>query len=76
MDAIHDKVADVLEAKGAKFAHTFSGKAYTAEQLKAEKIRSYGITNGENKFMMMNMSDTRIGEFGGGTDLRFVKSNK
>ena len=76
MDAIHDKVAEVLEAKGATFAHTFSGKAYTAEQLKAEKIRSYGITNGEKKFMMMNMSDTRIGEFGGGVDLRFMISKK
>lgn len=76
MDAIHDKVADVLETKGITFTHALSGKAYTAEQLKAEKIRSYGVQKGESKFMMMNMTDTRIGDFGGGTDLRFMTSKK
>ena len=74
MDAIHDKVADVLEAKGAKFTHAMSGEVYTAEKLKAEKIRTYGVQVGDKKFMMMAMTDDRIGDFGGGIDFRFMMS--
>ena len=75
-DAVHGKVADVLEAKGAKFTHALSGKDYTAEQLKADKIRTYGVAKGDAKFMMMSMSDDRVGDFGGAITFRFVKSNK
>lgn len=75
-DAIHDKLVEVLEAKGATFTHTLSGKPYTAEQLKAEKIRSYGVEKDGKKYVMMAMSDDRIGDFGGGIDFRFMKSNK
>ena len=76
MDLIHNKVADVLEAKGAKFVHAMTEKAYTAEQLKADKIRTYGVLNGDKKFLMMSMSETSIGDFGGGVDLRFMTSRK
>ena len=58
------------------FTHTLSGKPYTAEQLKAEKIRSYGVEKDGKKYVMMAMSDDRIGDFGGGIDFRFMKSNK
>ena len=76
MDAIHDKMADVLEAKGAKFTHAMSGEAYTAEKLKADKIRTYGVQVGDKKFLMMSMSDDRIGDFGGGIDFRFMVNNR
>ena len=76
LDAIHNKLADVLAAKGVKCTHTFSGKEMTAEQLKADKVRSYTVEKDGKKFVMMAMSDTRIGDFGGGIDYRFMKSNK
>ena len=76
MDAIHDKLADVLEAKGVKCYHTFSGKEMTAEQLKADKVRSYVVEKDGKKFMMMAMTDDRIGDFGCHIDYRFMISNK
>ena len=76
MDAIHNKLAEVFEAKGVKCYHTFSGKEMTAEQLKADKVRSYTVEKDGQKFLMMAMSDNRIGDFGGGIDFRFMKSNK
>lgn len=76
MDAIHDKLADVLEAKGVKCYHTFSGKEMTAEQLKADKVRSYMVEKDGKKFMMMAMTDDRIGDFGCHIDYRFMPSNK
>ena len=76
MDAIHDKLADVLEAKGVKCYHTFSGKEMTAEQLKADKVRSYVVEKDGKKFMMMAMTDDRIGDFGCHIDYRFMPSNK
>ncbi len=76
MDAIHDKLADVLEAKGVKCSHTFSGKEMTAEQLKADKVRSYTVEKDGKKFLMMAMTDDRIGDFGGHIDYRFMPSNK
>ena len=76
MDAIHNKLAEVFEAKGVKCYHTFSGKEMTAEQLKADKVRSYTVEKDGQKFLMMAMSDDRIGDFGGGIDFRFMKSNK
>ena len=76
MDAIHDKLADVLEAKGVKCYHTFSGKEMTAEQLKADKVRSYMVEKDGKKFMMMAMTDDRIGDFGCHIDYRFMISNK
>lgn len=76
MDAIHNKLAEVFEAKGVKCYHTFSGKEMTAEQLKADKVRGYVVEKDGKKFQMMGMSDDRIGDFGGGIDFRFMKSNK
>ena len=72
LDKIHDKLADALAAKGAKFYHTFSGKEMTAEELKAQKIRGYVVEKDGKKYQMMGMSDNRIGDFGGGIDFRFV----
>lgn len=76
MDAIHDKLADVLEAKGVKCYHTFSVKEMTAAQLKADKVRSYIVEKDGKKFMMMAMTDDRIGDFGCHIDYRFMPSNK
>jgi hypothetical protein len=76
MDAIHNKLAEVFEAKGVKCYHTFSGKEMTAEQLKADKVRGYVVEKDGKKFQMMGMSDDRIGDFGGGIDFRFMKTNK
>lgn len=76
MDAIHDKLADVLEAKGVKCYHTFSGKEMNAEQLKADKVHSYVVEKDGKKFMMMAMTDDRIGDFGCHIDYRFMPSNK
>lgn len=76
MDAIHDKLADVLEAKGVKCYHTFSGKEMNAEQLKADKVRSYVVEKDGKKFMMMAMTYDRIGDFGCHIDYRFMPSNK
>jgi len=76
MDKIHDKLADVFAQKGVKLYHTFSGKELTAEELKTQKIRSYVVEKDGQKFQMMGMSDDRIGDFGGGIDFRFMKSNK
>lgn len=76
MDAIHDKLADVFEAKGVKCCHTFSGKEMTAAQLKTDKVRSYIVEKDGKKFMMMAMTDDRIGDFGCHIDYRFMISNK
>ena len=76
MDKIHDKLADVLAQKGMKFYHTFSGKEMTAEQLKADKVRGYVVEKDGQKYQMMPMSDDRIGDFGGGIEFRFMKTNK
>ena len=76
MDKIHDKLADVFEAKGVKCYHTFSGKEMTAEQLKADKVRGYVVEKDGKKFQMMAMSDDRIGDFGGGIDFRFMATKK
>ena len=76
MDAIHDKLADVLEAKGVKCYHTFSGKEMNAEQLKADKVRSYMVEKDGKKYMMMARTDDRIGDFGCHIDYRFMISNK
>ena len=48
----------------------------TAEQLKADKVRGYVVEKDGKKFQMMGMSDDRIGDFGGGIDFRFMKSNR
>jgi hypothetical protein len=76
MDAIHNKLAEVFEAKGVKCYHTFSGKEMTAEQLKADKVRSYVVEKDGKKYQMMGMSDDRIGDFGGGIDFRFMITKK
>lgn len=76
MDAIHDKLAEVFEAKGVKCYHTFSGKEMTAAQLKADKVRGYMVEKDGKKFLMMAMTDDRIGDFGGHIDYRFMPSNK
>jgi hypothetical protein len=76
LDAIHDKLADVLASKGVKCYHTFSGKEMTADELKAQKVRGYVVEKDGKKFQMLPMSDTRAGDFGGGIDFRFMKANK
>ena len=75
-DAIHNKLADVFEAKGVKCYHTFSGKEMTAEQLKADKVRSYVVEKDGKKYQMMGMSDDRVGDFGGGIDFHFMMTKK
>lgn len=75
-DAVHAKMADVLEAKGAKFTQTLSGKECTAEQLKADKIRSYTVEINGNKYMMLFFSDDRVGDFGGGGNFNFTKTTR
>ena len=76
LDAIHDKLADVLAQKGVKCYHTFSGKEMAADELKAQKVRGYVVEKDGQKFQMLPMSDTRAGDFGGGIDFRLMKANK
>lgn len=73
-DALHNKVADVLEAKGATFVGTMSGKEYNAEQLKAEKLRGYTVVKDGKKFMMMARTDDGPGEFGCSITFSFMLS--
>ncbi|MBR1402374.1 MAG: hypothetical protein IJ562_12485 [Prevotella sp.] len=68
-DAVHNKLADVLAAKGLKFYHAMSEKELTAEQLKADAIRTYIIEKDGKKYMMMNHTESRVGDFGGGVSL-------
>ena len=65
-NAIQDKLADLLAAKGVKFTNTLNGKEYTVDQLKADKVRSYNIELNGKKFFMMSRSDTQVKDFGGG----------
>lgn len=74
VDALHNKVADTFAAKGLKCYHTFSGKELTAEQLKADKVRSYVVEKDGKKFQMMAMSDDSVGDFGGGIQFRFMQT--
>ena len=76
MDAIHDKLADVFAGKGLKFYHAMSGKELTADELKANKVRSYVVEKDGQKYTMLGMSDDRIGDFGGGITFRFMKNNR
>ena len=48
----------------------------SAQQLKADKVRSYMVEKDGKKFMMMAMTDDRIGDFGCHIDYRFMPSNK
>lgn len=66
LTALHRKVAEVLEAKGVKMSHVFSGNNLSAEQLKSDGIRSYMVEKDGKKFLLMPHSDTRAGDFGGG----------
>lgn len=66
LKAIHDKLADLLAEKGVKFTNSLSGKEYTVDQLKADKVRSYNIELNDKKFFMMTRSDTQPKDFGGG----------
>lgn len=72
LKALHEKVADVLAAKGAKFTNTLSGKELTAEQLKTDGVRSYTVELNGKKFMMMAMSESTVGQFGGSVNLMFT----
>ena len=74
--ALHEKVADVLQAKGAKFSHAFSGKELTAEQLKADKVRSYNVELNGKKFLMTFHSDADLKFFGGSMKFVFSLNNK
>lgn len=66
LNAIHEKLADLLAAKGVKFTNTMTGKEYTIDQLKADKVRSYNVELNDKKFFMMTRSDTQVKDFGGG----------
>ena len=72
LKSLHEKVADVLAAKGAKFSNTLSGKELTAEQLKTDGVRSYTLELNGKKFMMMAMSESTVGDFGGSVNLMFT----
>ena len=75
-DAVHKKMLDVLTAKGCKFQHAFSGKEMTAEELSAQGVKSYTVILNDQKFLMMNFCDDRIGDFGGSIKFSFNKSKK
>lgn len=75
IDVLHESVAKVLEGKGAKFSHALTGKVYTAEQLQADKVRSYNVELDGRKFLMMVFSDYAPGDFGGGFNFQFTKNN-
>ena len=72
LDALHEKMADALAAKGAKFSHTLSGQELTVDQLKANKVRSYVIAANGKRFMMMARSESTISDFGGGVNFMFT----
>lgn len=74
LTALHRKVAEVLEAKGVKMSHVFSGNNLSAEQLKSDGIRSYMVEKDGKKFLLMPHSDTRAGDFGGGVSFNFTLS--
>lgn len=74
IDALHAGVADVLAAKGATFSNALSGKPYTVDQLKADKVRSYNVELGGQKYLMMVFTDNSVGDFGGGFNFQFTKT--
>lgn len=74
--AIHGRVADALAAKGAKFYHAMSGKEYTAEQLKADGIRTYMVEKDGVKYLLMPHGDASVGYFGSGITFGFTKSTR
>ena len=76
MDKVHEKLADVFVAKGLKFYHAMSGKELTADDLKASKVRSYIVEKEGQKYMLMGISDDRIGDFGGSIKFMFNKSRR
>jgi len=76
IEGVHKKVLEVLTAKGCKFQHAFSGKEMTPEELAANGIHSYGVTLNDQKFLMMTISDDRVGDFGGSIKFMFNKSRK
>ena len=75
-DAVHNKLAEVLEAKGAKFSNALSCEPYTAEQLKVQAVHSYNVELGGKKFLMLTRSDAEAGDFGGGISFNFTATNK
>ncbi len=77
MDVMYDKVTDVLGTKGLKFFHALNaGKEYTAEQLKAEKIRSFTIEKDGKQYLMMAMPDVKVGTTGNSVKFMFRNSGK
>ncbi|MBR5748598.1 MAG: hypothetical protein IKY01_07415 [Prevotella sp.] len=75
-NGVHKKILDVLTAKGCTFQHAFSGKDMTPEQLTESGIHSYGVKLNDQKFIMMAISDDRVGDFGGGIKFMFTKARK
>ena len=75
-DAVHKKILDVLDAKGCKFQHAFSGKDMTAEEIAAEGIRSYGVKLNDKQFTLMSVADARVDDFGGSIKFQFAKARK
>ena len=76
LDALHGGVADVLASKGATFSNALSGKAYTADELKANKVRTYNVEKDGQKYLMMVNGDNGVGDFGGGFNYNFTKVNR
>ncbi len=74
--AIHGRVADALAAKGVKFYNALSGKEYTAEQLKADGIRTYMVEKDGVKYLMMPHGDASVGHFGSGLSFGFTKATR
>ncbi len=75
-EALHDKMAQTLAAKGAKFSHVFSGKEMTADQLKEAGIHSYMVEKDGKKFLLMPHGDSEAGDFGGGLVFGFTLTDK
>ena len=76
LDAIHNCMADVLAAKGVAFTQSLSGKACTADQLKADKIRSYGVEKDGKKYLMMVFTDDSPGDFGASFNFVFTNTRR
>lgn len=75
-EAVHNKLVEVLTAKGCKFSHAFSGEEITPDRLLVEKIRSYGVKLNDEKFLMTTLCDDRVGDFGGCITFMFNKLRK
>ena len=58
------------------FTQSLSGKACTADQLKADKIRSYGVEKDGKKYLMMVFTDDSPGDFGASFNFVFTNTRR